>query len=157
MKNRLSIIKKYLFLIILIGSFISNLSAFSYDKKDYKSVNIVEVDCLKENSIQVTNEQKQSTKIKLDGEESLNLKEEETTATKWYQDYYITGYWNGIRKRLEDHGITLGVTYFSEPFFKVSGGLTNHSKMKYLGLVDFSFAICITVGAILTRLLSFII
>lgn len=59
----------------------------------------------------------------------------------WSNGQYLTGNWNTLRSRLEDHGIQLSVSYTSDPFCKVSGGLTNHTKTKYLGLVNFGLAL----------------
>jgi porin len=78
---------------------------------------------------------------KLQGQQETEIKtakeEQETENLPWYQGPYATGNWHGARTNLEDHGVTLEVTYYAEPFLKTHGGLNNHSAMKYLGLVDY--------------------
>jgi porin len=59
----------------------------------------------------------------------------------WINGEYATGQWGGLRTKLEEKGINFEVTYYSEPFFKTHGGLNNHSKLKYLGLVDYSLTL----------------
>lgn len=146
-------LKLLLLIILLLSSpchrvFADDNTNTSSNLKKINVTNPVEKEVVKEkltdnNSTIEDNEEKLPAEIdsgntKLQGGKSINLKVEEEEATKWYQGEYATGYWCGARKKLEDHGITLGVTYYAEPFFKVTGGITNHSKMKYLGLVDYS-------------------
>lgn len=79
---------------------------------------------------------------KLQGQEKKEIEEakekEASENLPWQEGPYATGDWKGLRTNLEDHGITLEVTYYAEPFMKTHGGLTNHSAVKYLGLVDYS-------------------
>lgn len=149
--------KSYLKLLLLVMLLtLSPAQGLFADETSDKSSNIDKINVMdplnkevtrdeltKNNNNTTDNEEKQPAEIDsedsiLEGGKSINRNVEEEEATKWYQGEYATGYWGGARKKLEDHGITLGVTYYAEPFFKVSGGLTNHSKMKYLGLVDYS-------------------
>ncbi len=54
----------------------------------------------------------------------------------WLEGDYATGDWGGLRTKLEDKGITVEVTYTSDQFIKLHGGLNNRHPLRYLGLVD---------------------
>lgn len=92
---------------------------------------------------EVIEESKQEHKYQL--EPQLNPKTPdipiEAEEPAFSKDDYLTRDWWGARSKMAEHGVYIDVTYTAEPFFKTHGGLTNHSKMKYLGLVDYSLTL----------------
>jgi porin len=49
---------------------------------------------------------------------------------------YATGDWNGARTRLEDRGLSLGLTYTGELFWNLRGGIQTSDGPVYEGLLD---------------------
>jgi len=63
----------------------------------------------------------------------------ETPVEIWLNQDTMTGNWNGLRSKAEEHGITVSGSYMLNNFMKEhSGGLLNNSRPSYQGISNTS-------------------
>lgn len=81
--------------------------------------------------------------------QTTSIGDEATTETidsknpfeKWFNASYLTGDWKGLRNKLQDKGIDLEVSYYSQGWMKTHGGLNNHTRTNYIGLIDMALTV----------------
>ena len=63
--------------------------------------------------------------------------EKQSALKSWVSGDHATGDWNGLRGKLEEHGVTLEVNYTNDSFLKMRGGLNNKTRLRPISLVDY--------------------
>jgi porin len=123
--------------------FINTNKSFSEDLFDSNIANPVAASVtipVSEENQNVVSAQTTANSLLAENQE-ITLKKEDTQEEtgrmkSWIEGDYATGDWGGLRSKLEEKGLTLEVTYTSDQFIKLHGGLDKKHPLRYLGLID---------------------